>query len=101
MTNKDLVLRISYFRNKQNLSSRELSLRIGKNEGYISKLESYDFNLTTKILLDILEALNVSVEDFFCLGEEYTAESKNILKLFNNLSSSNKQTIIDLMKKLQ
>ena len=60
-----LVQRIGYFRNKKNLSARELSLLIGKHGGYINKLESKDFNLPTSVLLKILETLNVSCEEFF------------------------------------
>ena len=46
---KDLTLRIAYFRNRNDLSARELSLLIGKHGGYINKLESKDFNLPTSV----------------------------------------------------
>lgn len=101
MTNKDIIQRIAFFRNKANLSARELSLRIGKHEGYINKLESHDFNLPTQMLLDIIENLGITPEDFFCLGEDYNAESKKLITLFNKLSPANKETVFDLIKKLQ
>ena len=55
----EVIQRIGYFRNKLNLSARELSLRIGKHEGYINKLESKDFNLPTTMLLEIINALEI------------------------------------------
>lgn len=101
MTVKDIIQRIGYFRTKANLSARELSLRIGKHEGYINKLESQDFNLPTSVLLEIIDALEISPSDFFCLGELYNAETKEILKGLSTLSNANKQTIIDLINKLK
>jgi transcriptional regulator with XRE-family HTH domain len=101
MTIKDVIQRIGYFRNKANLSARELSLRIDKHEGYINKLESKDFNLPTEMLLKIIDALEITPEEFFCLGEQYNKETKELLEKFNKLSANNKQTIIDLVNKLQ
>ena len=101
MTNKEIIERLSYFRTLKNLSARKLSLMLGKHQAYINKLEAYDFNLNTGTLLEILETLEISPEEFFCLGTEFTSQSKELVKLFNNLSCSNKKTIMDLLHKLQ
>ena len=101
MTLKDIIIRISHFRNQSNLSASELSSKIGKHSGYISKLESYDFNLPVNMLLKILEVLNVSEEEFFCIGTQYNSQSKLFFEKFNNLSDANKQTVLDLIDKLQ
>ena len=101
MTTEEIVQRISFFRTSKNLSARELSLMLGKHQAYIAKLESYDFNLTSQTLLEILDALDLSPEDFFCLGTDFTPKSKEIIKLFNNLSAPNKETVMDLLRKLQ
>jgi len=101
MTTKEIVERISYFRLQKNISARELSQRIGKHETYINKLECKDFNLPTKMLLEIIDALEISVEDFFCLGKDYTEDGKTLLIGFNKLNNTNKQTILDLVNKLQ
>lgn len=63
---KDIVDRIQFFRNKVNLSARSLSLNIGKNSGYINKLECLDFNITITTLYEIINVLNVKPEEFFC-----------------------------------
>lgn len=65
MEMKELIQRIGYFRNKLNLSARELSLRLGKHDGYINKLESKDFNLPTQMLLEIIEVLEITPAEFF------------------------------------
>jgi len=101
MTYKDIIYRISYFRDKANLSARELSFRIDKHKGYINKLESMYFNIPTEVLLKIIQELGVTVEEFFCLGESYTKEGKELLQKYNKLSQSNKDTINDLINKLQ
>ena len=100
MTIKEIVERINYFRNLQNLSARELSLRIGKHSGYINKLESKDFNLPVEVLLQIIDELNISVDDFFGLGNKYNKETKQLIDKFNKLNNNNKQTILDLVDKL-
>ena len=76
MEMKDLIQRIGYFRNKANLSARELSLRIGKHEGYINKLESKDFNLPTTMLLEIIETLEITpkLEEIHTINDEVLSD---------------------------
>ncbi len=92
MNIQDIVKRIGYFRNRANLSARELSLRIGKHEGYINKLESKDFNLPTTILLEIIEALNITPEEFFANNYSSYKQDNELLKIINNLSEEKKIT---------
>lgn len=96
---KDIIERIGYFRNKANLSARELSLRIGKHDGYINKLESNDFNLPTSMLLEILSAFNVSPEEFF--AENYTdyKQNKEIMQLLNKMPLDKKANLIAFLNK--
>ena len=96
-----LVQRIGYFRNKKNLSARELSLLIGKHGGYINKLESKDFNLPTSVLLKILETLNVSCEEFFAENFMTYKTDKELGSTFEKWSADNKKMILDLMKNLK
>ena len=98
MTIKELIERISYIRNEKNISARELSLRIGKHQGYISKLEVEDFNLSTPMLLKIIEALEIDEGEFFC--KLLTKDNKSFLEKYNKLSDANKQTINDLIDTL-
>lgn len=99
MDMSDIIQRIGYFRNKANLSARELSLRIGKHEGYINKLESKDFNLPTSVLLEIIECLNITPEEFF--AENYATYKINIelYNLIRNLPESKRTSLIEFIKR--
>lgn len=94
----EIINRIGYFRNKKNLSARELSLRIDKNEAYINHLESSKFNLKVSILLNILNALEISCAEFFSDNYANYEQDKEILDLLNALPAERKNSFIDLMK---
>ena len=101
-TNYDTIInRIGYFRNKANLSARETSLRLGYNPQFIKTIESKNIELKVRTLLDFCEIVDITPEDFFCLGEEYSKENKELLHKYNKLSPANKETIKDLINKLQ
>lgn len=94
----DLIFRIGYFRNKKNLSARELSLRIGKSGTYINQIESKNFTLSLPVLFDIIEALEISFAEFF--SDNYTnyQQDKELIDILNCLSVERKKNFIDLMK---
>lgn len=98
MEMKDVIQRIGYFRNKAKLSARELSLRLGKHEGYINKLESKDFNLPTYMLLDIIEALQITPAKFF--ADDYTnyENDKEILDLLKTMSKDKRENLLSFIK---
>ncbi len=97
----DVINRMGFFRNKANLSARETSLRLGYSEQFMKRIENKSVELKVSTLLDFFDVVDITAQDFFYLGEQFNKEDKNVLELFNNLSSDNKQTIIDLMKKLK
>lgn len=101
MNNNEVIERISFFRTQKNMSARDLSLSIGKSQNYINRLEYLKFNVNVDVLFDILEVLGVSVADFFGFGEAYSEDGKQMLEMYNKLSNSNKETVKDLIKKLQ
>ncbi len=98
MTIDEVVRRISYFRNKAGLSARDLSLMLGKNESYINKLEIKEFNLPVKVLLDILECLGVSVEEFFSSNYENFKTENELRGLIKNLSKEQMEALLKLLK---
>lgn len=97
MNIKEVIQRIGYFRNKLNLSARELSIRIGKHEGYINKLESKDFNLPTEMLLNIIEALEITPEEFFSNNYIDYQTNQDLVKLIENLPLDKKKNIIEFI----
>ena len=73
----EIVKRIIYYRTKKSLSARELSLMIGKHEGYINKLECLDFNPPVSVLLEIIEAFEITEEEFFSSNyQSYSVDDK-------------------------
>ena len=58
---EDLGLRIAKIRESKNLSAYELSLRIGKDASYINKLENGKINTSFKTILQICDALSISI----------------------------------------
>ena len=50
---------------KKNLSAYELSLRLGKDQSYINKLENGKINVSLKMIIAISDELGVPVKDFF------------------------------------
>ena len=95
---KEVVKRIGYFRYKKNLSARELSLRLDKNESYINKLESNDFNLPTEMLLKIIQSLEVSPEEFFSENYMNYDVDKELYNLIQSLSAEKKNHLIEFIK---
>ena len=98
MNKDDLVQRIGYFRNKKNLSARELSLRIGKSDTYINQIESKNFTISLPVLFDIIDALEISCAEFFADNYANYSQDKEILDLLKNLPADRKNSFIDLMK---
>ena len=101
ITYDDIIKRIGYFRTKANLSMREASLRLGYNPQFMSTIENKSIELKVKTLLDFCDMVDITLQDFVYLGDSYNKENKDVLDLFNKLSTDRKQTILDLMKKLK
>lgn len=99
LSKKEILDRIGYFRNKKNFSSYKLGLELGHSKSYFYRIESGEIQLSLDKFLEVLDILEVTTTEFFCpiLNEE----DKEILDMINNLSIENKQTITDLIKKLQ
>ena len=97
----DVINRIGYFRTKANLSLRETSLRLGYNPQFMKTIENKSVELKVKTLLDFFEVVDITELDFFYLGKNYNKEDKELLKEYSQLSSENKQMILDLVKKLK
>lgn len=100
MNKNDVVLRISQARHKASLSARELSLRIGKNEAYISRLESQkeSFEPSVSTLLDIISACGISEDEFFYYDSNQFNLDKDIIKLLKKTNPDIKNAIIEILK---
>ncbi len=95
---QDIIDRILFFREQKKLSAKELSLRIGKAEDYISKLESRNFNLPTFVLLDILNVLDVDYNEFFSKDYKNYVVNERIMNAIENLSGRQRVLVLELLE---
>ena len=82
MYEDDFPARLSRLRAKKGVSSREMSLSIGQNAGYISNIECGKALPSMSIFFFICEYLNVSPSDFF---DEQNANPEKLQQLISDL----------------
>jgi len=99
MNKKEILTRLGYVRNSANLSARELSLRMGKSQQYVAKLERGDIVLTIENLLLILELCNFPIERFFSSDIYNYNVNIELVKLIEDLPRDKKINIIEFIKK--
>lgn len=97
----EIINRIGFFRNNSHLSARETSLMLGYSEQFMKRIENKSVELKVSTLLELYDIFEITPQDFFYLGDHYNKQDKNVLDLFNGLSSESKQIVIELMKKLK
>lgn len=96
----EIINRISQLRTKAGLSARELSLRIGKNEAYINRLEyRQNFEPSISVINDIVEACDSSLEELFYYDMNQYKADKQIIDLLKRVSPTKKEAWIELLSK--
>ena len=58
-------LRIAKIRSTKGISARELSFQLGKNGGYMYKVETGKFNVGLRTLFEICEILDIDITELF------------------------------------
>ncbi len=99
LTKKEIINRIGYFRNLRNISAYKLGMELGHSKTYFYRIESGEIQLTLDMLLEVLDILQVTTTEFFC--PTLKEDDKVLFDMIDNLSTENKQTILDLIKKLK
>ncbi|MBO5926256.1 MAG: helix-turn-helix transcriptional regulator [Clostridia bacterium] len=99
LSKKEIIERIGYFRNLRNISAYKLGIELGHSKTYFYRIESGEIQLTVDMLLDILDILQVTTTEFF--SPTLKDDDKKLFEMISNLSLENKQTIVDLIKKLK
>lgn len=99
MTKQEILDRIGYFMGRRNISAYKIGLELGHAKTYFYRVQSGEIDLTVDCLLEILDILNVTTTEFFCpfISEKDVREFND----FKSLSEENKQTIMELIKKLK
>lgn len=101
LTYKDILARLGYFRNKKNLSSREMSLRLFDSTANFNRIERGLIDLRVKTLLEFLDIVDVSLVEFFYPKPENYAKDKEFLEIISTLSEDKRQTLLDVAKKMK
>lgn len=97
----EVLNRIGFFMNKANLSARATSLHLGYSEQFMKRIFNKSVELKVSTLLDFIDLVDITPQDFFYLGTSYDKNDKFMLDKFNSLSSESKQIIYDLMNRLK
>ncbi len=97
---KEIILRISKLRQRNNLSARALSQKIGKHETYINRMEQNNFEPSLSTLNDILEVCNCSFEEFFSSNFDNYSSTKEIVEIINKMSKDKQQPLLEFLKKI-
>ena len=98
MDKNEIISRIGYFRNKAKLSQKALSIEIDMNIGYINRLESKkDFLPSLDVLLKIIKACGVTVEEFFYEDIDNHKEDKYILNKLKELPYEKREALLKLL----
>lgn len=100
MDKEQIINKISQARNNANLSARALSQMIDMNENYINRLENKrDFLPSLEVFLKIIEACNLTPDQFFYYDMKAYNKDIDIIKLLKNTSEDKKNAIITLLQK--
>ncbi len=94
---KQIVERIRYFRYEKNLSGKDLSLLIDKEQSYINKLESYDFTPSLKVLFKIIDALEITPEEFFAENYLTYKNDRDLLEKIKKLKKDKRETLLKFL----
>ncbi len=98
MNGKEIIDRIGYFRIKAKLSQKALSSDIDMNIGYINRLESKkDFLPSLDVLLKIIDACGITVEEFFYSDIQNYEEDKQILCKLKELPLDKREALLKLL----
>ena len=93
---QEVTNRIRQLRDKANLSARELSSRLDKNDSYINKIESLEIKPSMEIILEIIYACNSTPEEFFYHSFKDYEKDKELLQYISKLSQKQKDKILNL-----
>lgn len=62
---KDILFKLGYFRNINNLSARETSLQLGYSDSFFNRIERGEFELKVSTLLAFMDLIHISPIEFF------------------------------------
>ncbi|WP_339101890.1 helix-turn-helix transcriptional regulator [Candidatus Enterococcus clewellii] len=92
--------RLNYFRNKKNVSAREMSIAIGQNENYINSIENKRSMPSIQMLYTICDYLDISVSEFLYESSDQQQLLADINMNLTELDNETLEHVLWLLKSL-
>lgn len=99
MNYQQIIERLSLYRTKKNLSSREFGRMLGNSDTYFYKVEDKSIIINLPKFLEMLDALEVDTEEFFYNDCDNYKRDKEILEITKSLSKEELEALILLLKR--
>ena len=100
MYEEEFSTRLAKLRSKKGVSSREMSLSIGQNSGYISNIECGKALPSMSVFFFICDYLNITPCEFFDMDSEYPEQINLLLKDLKQLDSEQLALISAMVRNL-
>lgn len=100
MYEEEFSTRLAKLRSKKGVSSREMSLSIGQNCGYISNIECGKALPSMSVFFFICDYLNITPSEFFDMDSEDPEKINLLLKDLKQLNSEQLALISAMVKNL-
>lgn len=100
MYEEEFPARLARLRAKKGVSSRDMSLSIGQNTGYISNIECGKALPSMSVFFYICEYLNISPSDFFDEGNDNPEKLRALISDLKHLDDEQLDTISTLVRGL-
>lgn len=100
MYEEEFSTRLAKLRSKKGVSSREMSLSIGQNSGYISNIECGKALPSMSVFFFICDYLNITPSEFFDIDTEDPERINLLLKDLKQLNSEQLALISAIVENL-
>ena len=98
IANNEFLKRLNYFVEQSSLSKYEISLRLGNNENYMSRVLSGKNNIDINKFFDILEILQITPTEFFYTDYTNYKKDKVLIDLVTKLDDNEKSSLLTIFK---
>lgn len=99
MDYKQIIERLSLIRTKNDLTARKFGRMLGNSDTYFYKIEDGSIVLSLPKFLEMLEALNITPEQFFYDDLDNYENDQQLLSLIKTLSKDERDALTLLLKR--
>ncbi len=93
-------MRLAKLINQSDLNDRQLSILIGKNDGYINKIINGETFPTLKSFVIICRALKITPEEFFRYDDDSPYATRELIKDVRKLNYKQKEYLHYIIKEI-